>query len=74
MHEVMGEIEFAEKAAAHFAANPKHWSYSLAEIAPGCLVALRWGLGDDCVLVFKLDEQFTPTIYAQLVRKFQEAA
>ena len=60
-------LEFAKEAATHFAAESKHWSYG--ELIPGSYLALRWGLGDDCVLVVKLDEDFTPVNYAQLVKQ-----
>lgn len=69
--EVKCEIEFAEKAAAHFAAHPEHSTYTEGEIISGCLFAVRWGLGDDCVLVFKLDENHVPTNYQNLVRAYQ---
>lgn len=59
---------FAEKAAAYFADHPKIHSFTDGEIEPGCWFALRWGCGDDCVLVFKLDEHETPILYQQLIR------
>lgn len=74
MSVVKEEIEFAEKAAKHFAANPKHWSFTTREITPGCLFALRWGLDDDCVLVFKLADDCDPKLYAQLVRQFEPSS
>lgn len=72
--EVDAEMAFARKAAAHFARNPKHHTYTDGEIEPGCLLAMRWGLGDDCVLVLRLDERHTPTNYMELVRAEGEAA
>lgn len=64
----LAQIEFAKKAAAHFALHPEHSTYTGEEIKPGCLFAVRWGLCDDCVLVLKLDETHVPTNYFQLVR------
>jgi len=61
------QIEFAKQAAALFATDEKKSSYG--EINPGGFIALRWGLGDDCVLVLKLDEFHVPTNYAGLVRQ-----
>lgn len=62
-------IEFAEKAARHFKAHPKCWTYSSGELAEGdCLLALRWGCGDDCVVVVKLDEYFGAINFQELVR------
>ena len=62
------QIAFAEEAARHFAANPKHWSYSLGQIRPGERIALRWGLGDDCVLVFTVGDD-EPVIYGQIIQR-----
>lgn len=63
-------IAFAEAAARHFAANPKHWSYSDAvlDVAPGELLALRWGMGDDCVLVLRIGDD-EPVIYGQIIER-----
>jgi hypothetical protein len=63
--------EFAERAAKKFAGNEDLTTYTDEDIAPGCLFALRWGLGDDCVVVFKLDDFHVPTNYQELVKKFK---
>jgi hypothetical protein len=66
-------IAFAEEAARHFAANPAHWSYSNCKpnaIQPGELLAMRWGMGDDCVLVLRVGDD-EPVIYGQLVRQIE---
>jgi hypothetical protein len=68
--EDMARIAFASKAAEHFAAHPNHWTYSDGDITPGCLLALRWGLGKDCVLVLKLDENEMPVNFQHLIREF----
>ena len=66
---------FANRAAQHFAEHPNHWTYSEDEcetgIAPGVLMALRWGGDNDCVLVVKLDIEHVPTNYQQLIRRFR---
>jgi len=67
--EELDRIEFARKAAQHFANNPKHWSFG--DLKPETFLALRWGMGDDCVLVLKLDPTFEPINYRNLVRQFQ---
>ena len=69
--DIKGELEFAEKAAAHFAAHPEHSTYTDGEIVPGCFFAVRWGMGEDCVLVLKIDEYHVPTNYQNLVREFK---
>lgn len=68
LSEELVQIEFAKKAARHFATHSEHSTFTDGEVVPGCLFAVRWGLGDDCVLVLKLDEMHTPTNYYQLVR------
>lgn len=70
--DIKGELDFAEKAAANFAAHPEHSTYTDGEIVPACFFAVRWGLCGDCVVVLKLDESHTPTNYQNLIREFQE--
>ena len=68
VEEEMEKISFAERASRYFALHPECLSFSDADIVPGCLLALRWGLGDDCVLVLKLDDHFEPTNYQNIIR------
>ena len=67
VEEEMEQIRFAERAARYFALHPECQSFSDADISPGCLLALRWWLGDDCVLVLKLDPHFEPTNYQNII-------
>lgn len=67
VEEEMEQIRFAERAARYFALHPECQSFSDLDIKPGCLIALRWGLDDDCVLVLKLDDQFEPTNYQNII-------
>lgn len=60
-------LAFAERAAAHFIATPEDNSFG--ELTPGSYLAIRWGLGEDCVLVLKLDDDFEPVNYQQLARR-----
>jgi hypothetical protein len=69
--QIEDELAFARKAAAHFASEPRHSTYTDGEIQPGCFLAIRWVLGDDCVVVVKLDDAHVPTNYAEIVRQFQ---
>jgi hypothetical protein len=63
-----GRIAFARRAAARFAQDPKLWTYAAGDPEPGELLALRWGLGEDCVLVIRVgDDQ--PVIFGQIVRE-----
>ncbi len=59
-------MDFAKKAAEHFASNPKHSSFG--DIEPGAFIALRWGLGDDCVLVLRLHEDEEPVNFQQIIK------
>ena len=60
-------IEFVRKVAADFEKHPEHHSYG--ELGQGNYLALRWGLGEDCVLVLKQDDYFIPVNYQQAVKK-----
>lgn len=61
------ELAFMRRAAEYFAAHPEKSSFG--EIQPDAFLALRWGLGEDCVLVVKLAEQWqhTPTNYQNVI-------
>ena len=61
---------FAQEAAEHFAKHPEHWTYSKDELASGVLLALRWGLGNDCVLVLRVADEL-PVIFGQIIKKGQ---
>lgn len=56
--------EFAERAAKHFAEHATSATYG--DVEPDTWFAVRWGLHNRAVLVFKLgDEQ--PVIYGDLI-------
>jgi len=59
---------FAKRAAAHFSENSDVATYSDKGLSRGCLLALRWGMGEDCVVVVKLSEGFEPINYTQLIK------
>jgi hypothetical protein len=63
------EEEFAFKAADWFSKNDKGVTYSAegGRIIPGEYFAVRWGLGNDCVLVLKLDEFYEPQLYGNII-------
>jgi len=65
--EETARMEFAVKAAKHFAANPNHWSFG--NIGLGEWLALRWGMGNDCVLVIRQDENQEAVNYHQLITR-----
>lgn len=58
---------FAEAAAEHFAKNKQHWTYSAGDgPVPGELFALRWGLGNDCVVVVRIGDD-EPVNYQSII-------
>lgn len=67
IHEETLRVEFAVKAAKHFAKNPEHSTFG--DIGPDNWLAIRWGLGNDCVLVIKQHETEVPVNYHQIIQK-----
>ena len=68
---VAAYLGFAQQAAENFAKNPEASTFSLGEIAPGEMLAVRWGLSDDGVLVFTVADD--PVInFRNLVRRYQK--
>jgi HD-like signal output (HDOD) protein len=61
--------DFAKKAAEHFAKNPKH--YSFGEIERGEYLALRWGMGNDCVLVIRQHEDEQAVNFQQAITQVE---
>ena len=57
--------EDAKKAAEAFAANDELTTFTEDDIEDGGFFAVRWGLGEDCVMVFKIDGD--PIVYDQLI-------
>lgn len=62
------EEEFVLVAAKHFKDNPEHSTFTLSDIKAGCWFAMLWGLNNNGVLVFKLDDDFEPTIYMEVIK------
>lgn len=67
LHELDERKQFALSAAQYFADNSDKYSYSEGCLQEGELLALRWGLGEDCVLVLKIDEYAPLEIYEHIV-------
>ena len=67
--EITEELDFARLAAEMFSENDGWTTFTDGDIEPGCLFAVRWGLGDDCVLVMRLDDDHKPTVYQQIIKK-----
>lgn len=60
-------LAFVEKARDWFAANPQGWTYSSLGNLDGEdeYLAIRWGAGNDCIKLVKLDQDFDPMLYQQ---------
>ena len=71
IHEEKEQERFARSAGIYFAENPKCTSYTYKDIVPGCFIALRWGAGNDCVLILKLDEWHEPAVYQQFITEVE---
>lgn len=65
--EELARLAFAEKAAYWFADNPHGATFG--DVEPGQFLALRWGIGNDCVLVVRIDENDQPVNYQQLIER-----
>lgn len=59
--------KFVKEVAKAFNENKDLASYG--DLEPGSYLALRWGLGNDCILVLKLDEYFQQENYSGLLNK-----
>jgi len=55
------EAAFAKRAAAHFAKNPRHYTYAEHDPEPGKLLAIRWN--SFTVLVVTLADDHVPALY-----------
>ena len=62
-------LEFARLAAKHFEDHPENITFTLNNPDKGAYMAMRWGLGLDCVLVVKLCEYFEPVNYVQFISR-----
>lgn len=60
-------LEFALEAAEYFSKHKEKTTYTSGEILAGELFALKFGLGDDCVVVFRLDEYELIENYINLI-------
>lgn len=69
VEEALDQIAFAKKAAQHFSVNAKSYTYTEDDIEMGCLLAIRWGGNEDCVLVCKLSAYHEPVNYMKLIMK-----
>ena len=59
--------KFVEDAATWFSRNPEGRTYTQGEIVEGNLIGIRWGLGNDCVLVFEIAKDVE--LYPQVIKR-----
>lgn len=60
--------KFASEADEWFKHHANHYSFGSTDGRTAPYIALRWGLGEDCVLVLKLDENWEPVNFRQAAR------
>jgi hypothetical protein len=56
------KLDFVQEAISKFDKNAG--LASVGDLAPGSYFAIRHGLGNDCLLVFRLDPEHEPEIFA----------
>jgi hypothetical protein len=63
-------VDFAKKAAEYMGNDSR--VHTFGDVEPGTFLAIRWGLGDDCLMVVKLDEDFQPINFQQAIPRGKE--
>ena len=58
-------IGFVKQAVKRFGESPGLATFG--DVRPGEYLALRWGMGEDCVLVIRLDKNFEPINFHQAI-------
>lgn len=61
---------FAKKAAMFFAKHEDYCTFTRGGIEAGELFAVKFGIDNDCVVVFRIDKNFEPINYQQLIDKY----
>jgi len=62
------KTEFAIEAAVHFSINPEHSTYTKEDIDSNAWFAMRYGLDNDCVVVFKISDAVEPTNFMEIIK------
>ena len=70
MNDKKEQDDFVEKATEWFNAKPNSVTFGNVNQA-GAYFAMRWGYGGDCMLVFKLDPDFEPTVYDEVLDRLE---
>ena len=66
VEEIENELMFVRNTARHFNKHPEHYTFGEAEA--NTFFAVRWGLFDDCLLVFKIGGN-EPKVYTDMVKR-----
>ena len=66
LKEEQHKLDFVRKAAEAFSKNKNLKTWTEEGLVPGHLMALRWGLGNDCVVVIRIGED-PAKLYAQVI-------
>lgn len=61
--------EFVQKAAKSFSENPKFYTFTEDKIDRGVFFAIRYGLGDDCIVVFKISDEMEPVNFQNIIKR-----
>ena len=68
-------IAFAEEAASFMSKNPDCHTYTRSgHILFGELLAMRWGLDGDCIMIARFDENFEPVNFQGIIRADSDSA
>lgn len=67
LQEVEKELAFVARAKVEFEKSPSLATYG--DLTSGSFLAMRWGMTEDCILVVKLDEDFEPKNYVNVIQK-----
>lgn len=59
---------FAKEAAEWFRTNPKGRTFTNGPLAPGKWLAIRWGAGEDCVVVLRIHEYEEIVNYTNIIQ------
>jgi len=62
-------LNFVQVASEHFSTHHKHTTFTLEDITPGCLMALRYGGGNDCIVVFRLSDKYEVINFQQCIKQ-----
>lgn len=66
IEETLAELRFVNEAAKMLGSNKEMCTFG--EIEPGQLFALRWGMDNNGIVVFKIAEEYPIKNYANVIK------